>query len=69
MKLLNCKRCDDVVKLVDIRTRTCECGAASGKLEGDERATVTGPARVFVIRWEDYDGAMPGERKAWSVEK
>lgn len=69
MKLLNCKKCDDLVKLTDLRTRTCECGACTGMVDKRETPTVTGPARVFEIPWNEYDQAAAGEWQRWRLIK
>lgn len=65
MKLLNCTRCDDVVKLVD-NGRGCECGASYGRLR-DEAPDVTGPCRVLTIDWEVYDGLTEGIARPFGV--
>lgn len=65
--LLNCRRCDDIVKLIE-KSRSCECGASSGRLENESAgAEVTGPARVLLIPWESYDGIVEGEERAFQV--
>jgi hypothetical protein len=68
MKLLNCRECDDVVKLVD-KVRSCECGRCTGVLDTNEiTIVVTGPARVFEIPWFEYDQAdVPRDRRGWIV--
>ncbi len=76
MKLLNCRRCDDVVKLVENKERSCECGATRGKLQPEikrndviyaERVLVTGAERVLEISWEAYDGIVDGETRMFGV--
>lgn len=69
MKLLNCKRCDDLVKLVD-KQRACECRQSTGRIvqvSGVESVDVTGPARVFEIPWQEYDQAAGGEWQRWRL--
>jgi hypothetical protein len=71
MKLLNCRQCDDVVKLVD-KTRTCECGQSTGRMvKGTgaplEATTVSGPARVFELPWSEYDQAAGGDWQRWRM--
>lgn len=76
MKLLNCRRCDDVVKLVEDKERSCECGAVRGKIQPElkrggviyaERILISGPERVLEIPWEAYDGITAGEMRYFSV--
>ncbi len=67
MHLLNCKRCDDVVKLVD-KLRRCECGQASGQLLNGT-PMLTGAARLLEIPWPDYDNASAGEWQQWRLLK
>ena len=76
MKLLNCRRCDDVVKLVSDKERSCECGLAKGKIIAEteraghiyaERIQLTGSARVLEISWEAYDGIAEGEQRDFGV--
>ena len=66
MKLLNCRQCDDVLKLVD-KLRSCECGRSTGMLNGHEPPVTTGPARVFEIPWPEYDQAAGGEWQRWRM--
>lgn len=67
MKLMNCTRCDDVVKLVEY-PRQCECGACRGRTTEDgANVEVTGSPRVLCISWEAYDGAQEGEARAFTV--
>jgi len=69
--LLNCTHCDDVLKLVD-QARSCECGRSRGAMQSDNRPSVTGPARVFTVAWEFYDGlceGTPGPVSVLSSEK
>lgn len=67
MKLLNCKRCDDVVKLVDNKTRSCECGLSSGRVDKQDIPDVTGPARVIELPWQEYDQASDGAWYRWRM--
>jgi len=66
MLLLNCTRCDDVVKLVE-KVRTCECGAARGKLSDSGEVEALGSARVLAINWRSYDGLGGGGEGAIGV--
>ncbi len=76
MKLLNCRRCDDVVKLVENKERSCECGSTRGKLQPEvtrngtvfaERVLITGAERVLEISWEAYDGIAEGEVRDFGI--
>ena len=64
MLLLNCKSCDDVLKLVD-KTRTCECGQSSGRLDNETPQVVGALARLLNIPWEDYDSVAAGLERRW----
>jgi hypothetical protein len=73
VKLLNCKKCDDVLKLVD-KPRSCECGQSTGRTgpagaAGTETVTTSGPARIFEIPWQEYDQASGGEWQRWRLVK
>jgi len=51
MKLIRCKNCDDVVRLIHIKWRTCECGESGGQYNGlTMSATVGGNCEVIGIR-------------------
>ncbi len=57
--LLNCTRCDDVVKLVE-KVRICECGGARGKASDNGEVEALGSARVLAVGWKAYDGLGDG---------
>jgi hypothetical protein len=64
--LLNCTRCDDVLKLVDT-VRICECGGARGKIDAKGDPEALGSCRVLSITWEAYDGIQEGEPRPFTV--
>lgn len=66
MYLLNCRACDDVVKLIE-KPRTCECGRSRGGIDGNGDPSVQGNARVLTIAWEAYDGITEGESRPFTV--
>jgi hypothetical protein len=67
MYLLNCRACDDVVKLVE-KSRSCECGKSSGLLNGvGGLYWLIGPCRALAITWEAYDGITEGESRPFIV--
>ncbi len=54
MKLIRCKTCDDVIRLIHTRWRMCECGKSGGQYNGiTMSATVGGDCEVIGIR-NDY---------------
>lgn len=54
MKLIRCKSCNDVVRLIHTKWRTCECGQSGGQYNGlTMSATVGGNCEVIGIR-NDY---------------
>lgn len=67
MWLLNCKACDDVLKMID-RSRSCECGKTSGSLRNDVPRAEGPCARVLRIPWEDYDSTAVGLQRRWFCE-
>ena len=59
MKLVRCKKCDDVVRLVHTTWRKCECGKSGGQYNEDlMSATVGGDCEVIGIR-NDYFTKKP----------
>ncbi len=47
MKLIRCKNCEDVVRLIETRWRTCECGYSGGQYNKDSiTATVGGDCDI-----------------------
>jgi hypothetical protein len=64
--LLNCTRCDDVVKLVE-KVRICECGGTRGKVDEDGNVEALGSPRVLSIAWRVYDGLGDGGQGAMDV--
>jgi len=46
MKLLLCKNCQDVIRLIQGEIRTCKCGAVSGKYLDDLNAIYSGDEAV-----------------------
>lgn len=51
MKLIRCKNCDDVVRLIHTKWRKCECGESGGQYNGlSMSATVGGDCEVIGIR-------------------
>lgn len=66
MLLLNCIRCDDVVKLIE-KVRICECGATHGRVSDDGEVEALGSPRVLSIGWEVYDGLTEGSEGAIGV--
>ncbi len=57
MKLLYCRRCDSVVRLV-MKERSCECGKTSGRYLDSLHAIYTGPAVPFGIANSSFVEAM-----------
>lgn len=62
--LLNCRQCDDIQRLHEEMPRTCLCGKSAGRFDG-KSFVCSGPARLFEIAIEEYDGAAPGEDRKW----
>jgi hypothetical protein len=63
MKLIRCKKCDDVVRLVHTKWRKCECGESGGQYNDDlMSATVGGNCEVIGIR-NDYFAEKPFSKK------
>lgn len=63
MKLIRCKSCDDVVRLIHTKWRKCECGRSGGQYNDDFiSATVGGDCEVIGIR-NDWINAGKIKRK------
>ena len=63
MKLIICKNCDDVVRLIHTKWRKCECGQSGGQYNDDlMSATVGGNCEVIGIR-NDWVAAGKQKRK------
>jgi len=61
MKLLYCKECDDVVRLLD-DMRWCECGKTEGryKAESETHAEFSGPCVPFALSNSEFQVAVFG---------
>lgn len=46
MKLIFCKKCQDVIRLIQEEKRTCRCGECSGQYTDELRAWYKGDAAV-----------------------
>jgi hypothetical protein len=58
-KLIRCKKCEDIVRLVHTKWRKCECGKSGGQYNDDlMSATVGGDCEVIGLR-NDYFIAKP----------
>lgn len=56
MKLIRCKNCDDVVRLIHTKWRKCECGESGGQYNSSSMsATVGGNCEVIGIRNDLFD--------------
>ena len=56
MKLIRCKTCNDVIRLIHTKWRTCECGGSGGQYNGlTLSATVGGDCEVIGIRNDFFD--------------
>jgi hypothetical protein len=56
MKLIRCKNCDDVVRLIHTRWRTCECRQSGGQYNGlTMSATIGGNCEVIGIRNDFFE--------------
>lgn len=63
MKLIICKNCDDVVRLIHTNWRKCECGKSGGQYNEDlQSATVGGDCEVIGIK-NDWVKAGKQKRK------
>lgn len=85
MKLLLCKNCQDVIRLIQGETRTCKCGAVSGKYldnlnaiySGDEAIPIgfANSTLVEAIRNQSEEGmgkvftAFVIPKKCYTIEK
>jgi hypothetical protein len=66
MKLIICKKCDDVVRLIHTKWRKCECNKSGGQYNEDlMSATVGGDCEVIGIR---NDWVKAGKQKRKEAE-
>lgn len=69
MKLVLCKQCDDVVRLIHTKWRKCECGKSGGQYNEDlMSATIGGDCEVIGIR-NDWVKAGKQKRKEVDLNK
>ena len=62
-KLIRCKKCEDIVRLVHTKWRKCECGESGGQYNDDlMSATVGGNCEVIGLR-NDYFTEKPFSKK------
>lgn len=62
-KLIRCKNCEDIVRLVHTKWRKCECGQSGGQYNDDLlSATVGGNCEVIGIR-NDFFQSKPFSKK------
>ena len=66
MKLLNCQRCHDIVKIRK-GVRTCACGRSSAYYVDPRWVEYKGPARILMISNEEYARASPEQNYRWFV--
>lgn len=64
--LLNCRSCDDILRLDEDRPRPCMCGASCGRFSRGAWV-LSGPSRILRITFEEYDGAIKGLPRRWEV--
>lgn len=64
--LLNCRSCDDILRLDEDRPRPCSCGGSAARFVKGEWM-LSGNARLLKIDFEEYDGAAKGLRRVWEV--
>ena len=64
MKLLNCKACQDIVKLFKDE-RACQCGKSTGRYVNDRMVEFAGPARVISMQSLDYHRGEFGVNYPW----
>ena len=58
-KLIRCKECEDIVRLVHTKWRKCECGKSGGQYNDDlMSATIGGDCEVIGLR-NDYFALKP----------
>ncbi len=63
--LLNCKSCDDILRLEEDHLRPCLCGQSTARPDARGQWIVAGPARLMSIPFEEYDGAIKGAPRKW----
>jgi len=62
-KLIRCKKCEDIVRLIHTKWRKCECGESGGQYNDDLiTATVGGNCEIIGLR-NDFFAAKPFSKK------
>lgn len=64
--LLNCRSCDDILRMDEEFQRPCMCGKSTARFVSG-KWMVSGPTRMISISFEQYDGAAPGLSRTWMV--
>lgn len=66
IQLLNCRECEDILRVHEEMPRTCLCGKSAARFSG-KAFVFSGPARILLIDTEEYDGAVPGKPSKWTI--
>lgn len=66
IQILNCRECDDMLRVLEEMPRTCFCGKSAARFTGKE-FQFSGPCRALLIDIEEYDGSAPGKTSKWTV--
>jgi len=64
--LLNCRTCDDILRLDEDHVRACLCGGATARFVKGAWV-LSGNSRLLSIPFEQYDGAAKGLLRTWKV--
>jgi hypothetical protein len=64
--LLNCRVCDDILRVDEDYPRPCQCGKSGARYVKGEWI-LSGPSRFLLIPFEQYDGAVKGLPRVWQV--
>jgi hypothetical protein len=64
--LLNCRSCDDILRVDEHHPRVCMCGKSTARRVHDDWIC-SGPSRLLSITFEEYDGAAPGIYRRWKA--
>lgn len=68
MKLLFCKSCHDVIRLIQDRERLCKCGKVGGRYIDEIRAEYWGGKKAIPLGFDNYSLASAIDHQPLSGE-
>jgi hypothetical protein len=69
VKLILCKVCEDVVRLVVREARTCQCGACRGQYTDENNAVISGPCIPIGLKGRSLAKAIKNQPQQGQGER